>query len=319
MSAPFDFPHRVDALRGDVQWVTCDRARLRAATFLDGREKFWSTQRVEALADRPPPGMTPPAVIFHVGFCGSTLLARLLDQDGVSLVLREPQALTDIASQAGRSDPSQVSAVLRWTLPHLAAAAGTERCVIKPSNWVNGLAPELAGGGHVGRAVFLDMAPRAFLRAVFRGGRDRLAHCLRLAELLAQGVQGGDALMQAAMHEAGDPLDRAALLSALLHRFQTDLFDRAQALMPVGHTLRLAHAELVGDMQTAARRTAAVLGLPDGLLSGFNPARHAKDAAQDYSPDAENRSNREVERHHADRFDKALDWIDRRSSVAASR
>lgn len=315
-----DFPHRVDGLRGDVQWASTSVARLRAATFLDGREAFWSATQVEALANRPPPHVTPPGMIFHVGFCGSTLLARLLDQPGSALVLKEPQALADIASQAPQIVAERLEELLLWAMPHLAAAAPEgETCVIKPSNWINGLAPALAGGGHIGRAVFLTMAPRAFLRAAFRGGRDRLEHCLRLAELLAQAVEGGSALVQRAIAEASEPLDRAARLVALTHRFQLQLFDTAEAFLPGGSALRLDHAELAANPQAAAQSVAAALGLPAGTAAEFDPAQHSKDGARTYSAAAEEEANRGIEAHHAARFDKALDWLENRATAAASR
>ncbi|QZH76084.1 MAG: hypothetical protein JY451_05865 [Erythrobacter sp.] len=320
MSATLDFPHRVDALRGDVQWASTSVAQLRAATFLDGRETFWSGSRVEALAERPAPEAQSPGMIFHVGFCGSTLLARLLDRSGSVLVLKEPQALADLASQAPQLGEARLAEVLGWAMPHLAAAAPAgEACVIKPSNWINGLAPALAGGGHVRRAIFLTMAPRAYLRAVFRGGRDRLAHCLRLAELLAHSVAGGGELVRAAIARADDPLDRSALLVVLLHRFQLDLFDRAETRLADGCALRIDHAELAADPLEATRRAAAVLDLPGEPTADFDAARHSKDMAQVSSADAEESANREIEHHHGARFDMALAWFESRITAAASR
>ncbi len=317
-----DFPHRVDALRGDVQWVATNVPRLRAATFLDGRVTFWSDPRIESLADRPAPEAPLPGMIFHPGFCGSTLLARMLDRPGTTLVLREPQALADIASQAPQISPARLDEALRWTLAHLSAMAPAgEVLVIKPSNWINGLAPALAAGGHIGRALFLTMQPAAFLRACFRGGRDRLAHCLRLAELLAPQMEGGTALMQSAIGDAQDPLDRAALLVVLAHHFQSRLLLDARAMLPAGHTICIDHAELSADPHSAAQSAAAVLGLPSpgAPTAEFDPARHAKDAGRGFSAQTEAEANLQVEAHHAGRFAMALAWLEKRSTVAASR
>lgn len=320
MTSAIDFPHRVDGLHGDVEWVRTSAQRLRAATFLDGREIFWTASTVEGLADRTPPDAPPPGMIFHVGFCGSTLLARLLDQPGVALVLKEPQALTDIASQAPQMGGPQVEQLLRWTVPFLAAAAPVaEGCLVKPSNWINGLAPALIAGGHVRRAVFVTMAPRAFLRAAFRGGRERLAHCLRLAELLGQSIAGGSALVQRASAATDDPLDRAALLVLLAYRFQEQLLNEAEALLPAGSGIRLDHAALIADPRGAAQRAGAALGLPDAVPTSFDAGHHAKDSTRRYSARAEEAANREVEHHHAGRFDTALEWCSRQFTAATSQ
>lgn len=301
-------------MRRDVAWVATSAQRLRSATFLDGRETFWSgTARVESID--PVPGLPAPSVgmILHPGFCGSTLLARLLDRPGTSLVLKEPQALTDIASQTPTLDADRRDAALWWTLERIARVVPAgEGLVIKPSNWINALAPALIGSGLVGRAVVVTMAPRAFLRAAFRGGRDRLAHCLRLADLLGQQRTGGSALIAGAIAEASDPLDRAALLVALLQRWQTELLLQAEALLPPGHAARIDQAELAADPAAMAARAAAALGLalgPQHIGHGFDPTLHAKDTAQPYTAQAEDETNRLIEQHHAQRFDRALTWV----------
>ncbi|WP_052768852.1 hypothetical protein [Aurantiacibacter marinus] len=313
MSGTREFLHRVDGIRREAQWVTTRPADLRAATFLDGRETFWSAQRVEAIAARQPEASPACRMIFHTGFCGSTLLARLLDSPGSVLVLKEPQALTDIASQAAHIPAARTNDLLSWTLAQITAIAPAgEALAIKPSNWVSGLAPALVAGGQVACAVFLTMELRPFLRAAFRGGRDRLAHCMRLAELLAPQLEEGEWLMQRAMADAADPLDRAALVVALAHRFQLQLFDRAQDGLLPANTARIDHAELIADRRAAVQRAATALGLPPPAENpaGLDLVAHAKDPGRRYSLSEEDEANREIELHHAHRFDLALDWLE---------
>ena len=42
--------HRLDARKREALRVTTDHARLRAARFLDGRERFWDKEEVLAVA-----------------------------------------------------------------------------------------------------------------------------------------------------------------------------------------------------------------------------------------------------------------------------
>lgn len=80
---------------------------------------------------------------LHTGFCGSTLLATVLDQPARALVLSEPHLLAALAEQA-KGFPS-VQTVL-WQalgLLHRPLTAG-EQVVRKPTNWFNNLVPLLA-------------------------------------------------------------------------------------------------------------------------------------------------------------------------------
>jgi hypothetical protein len=96
------FLHRIDAAAGLGSYVSTTASKLRDAALIDGREPFWNAQEVRPLtlgASRSSAPQSPPYSIFHVSFCGSTLLGQFLDQPGRTLVLREPQALVDLSAQ----------------------------------------------------------------------------------------------------------------------------------------------------------------------------------------------------------------------------
>jgi hypothetical protein len=313
------FLHRMDCIRGETLVVRTTRARLRDASFLDGRERFWTGESLVPLKLRATlePGVS--RFICHVGFCGSTLLARLLDIPGQALVLKEPQCLADIAGQRSAIVAGEAVAPLEHLLAHALDQLGRLACrdfplVVKPTNWVNSLVPQLCPPGRGVRAVFISMDRRAYLGAVFRGGRERLEFCTRLAAQIAPVVPDGERLLHRAIGEGGDPFDRVARIVVILHALQEALFDSAIAANGWPETARIDFAQLVMQPEVAAHQGRQVLGLPHPATDPNRAARlmerHAKNPASAFDPPGRQREDDEIERHHGARFDAALGWLD---------
>lgn len=322
-SAPSDenidsFLHRLDSVKGDQQIVTTTHAALRRASFLDGREVFWNSARVEPV-DLAVCGNRPARLaVFHVGFCGSTLLARMLDDVGGTLMLKEPQCLADLAGQrrliAQGAGIAPMETLAEYALRRLGDAGGPDTSVVlKPTNWVNSILPALCGRGRVEQAVFLTMARRAYLAAVFRGGRDRIEFCTRLAAEIAAVIPGCNALLPQAVGHDADPLNQAARIVALLHAMQERMFADVRAENGWAPDTQLDFAELIRDPAATVRRAQDILGLPptSGAATALTEAmaRHAKDPSQQFQPNNRAHENAEVERHHAARFDAADAWV----------
>ena len=115
--------HRIDSRAGLMTFVPTTRAALAAPAFIDGRTPFATGPEIAvsldamlATAVEGAASRAPQRYILHMGFCGSTLLARLLDRPGTVLTLREPAALTDIANWQADHDGQ------RGSDPRLAAA-----------------------------------------------------------------------------------------------------------------------------------------------------------------------------------------------------
>ena len=313
------FLHRLDGVEGLAEIVATEGGRLRAASFLDGREAFWNYKEVVPLDLREPSGPPARRFVFHVGFCGSTLLARLIDRPGTVLALKEPQCLADIAGQraqlaAGRG-VAPISRLVDHALASLGAAGEPELAVVvKPTNWVNSLLPQLCDPGRGVSAVFVSMDSRAYLGAVFRGGRDRIAFCSRLAGEIAPVLPGGPGLLDEAISGVREPLDRAARLTVLLHAMQETLFDRAIAANGWDASVRIDFAHLAQHPAAVLRRARRALGLDLGGEDdrrGFGLMdRHTKDPASPFDLGERLRQDQEIEHHHAQRFDAALDWIE---------
>ena len=309
----------MDGVRGSAVLVATDRQRLSDMTFLDGRETFWSSQTLVPIRLAPCTGPPMSRFVFHAGFCGSTLLARLLGLSGDALVLKEPQCLADIAGQrelivSGRAIAS-LDALLDYALCKLDEAGDTGRLVVvKPTNWVNSLLPQLCHPKRGVRAVFLGMDRRSFTRAVFRGNRARIEFSIRLAAQLAAIVPDGEKILVAAIAQDDNPLDRAARIAGLLHAFQERLFEQMIATNGWSDEVRITLDDLVQRPEATLRRTRMVLGLAQQdnapQRAALMMSRNAKDPLIRFHPADRHQEDREMERHHGVRFDAALDWVD---------
>jgi len=235
---PSFFLHSLDVQADRAIFFPTTRGLLSEAAFVDGRSQIATGAPVparlsELLTRDQGVAPSPDRFIFHLSFCGSTLLARLLDRAGVSLVLKEPNCLVDLATwktlmiRAGKLD-RRFGGALQFSRSILRRRwSEDETITIKPSSWVNNLLDELTADPGRILPLFVTMERSAFVRAVFRGGTDRLAFIAQLAWHLASDVPDGDRLLQEAVDAAGDPLGRAANLAVLVHHLQLSLFDKA--------------------------------------------------------------------------------------------
>jgi hypothetical protein len=262
-----------------------------------------------------------------MAFCGSTLLSRLLDVEGHALVLREPNCLADLANQraaldrAERSDPALVPTLHAIRALLRRRWREDEAIVVKSSNWVNNLAPLLCEDAQSLRPLFLTMDREAFVRAVFRGGSDRIAFTARAAVHLTSEGQTNAALVAMALARDTDQLGKLAGLAAVAHEVQMRLFREAAAKggWDAAHWLTLD--ELVADPRQAARKAASVLSiaLPNDALEA-NCARwlgrHAKQPDLAYSAEAQGAFDRDAEAEHGACIHDVLRWADRAFAIS---
>ena len=315
LSDPDWYLHRVDPARGEAVFLQTDRQRLKQTLFLDGRSDFASGGEARlALADLKVPQSEPPRFIMHMSFCGSTQLAHLLDAGGAGLSLKEPQALVDLADwqrslvEHGIDEPG-FGATLRSVVALLSRRwEGAPPTLLKPSNWANNLLPDFLGLPEV-RVLLLTIEARPFLRAVFRGGRDRLAYTARAASHLAAAT-GQSGYVHEAVIESGEPVDQACRLALVTHELQRRLFADAAA-----HGFqRLDFEEILSAPADALERAATALDL---TLAGTaesavrqRSAHDSKNTGLPFSRAQQDQENSEVERHHGLRFDNAIKWAE---------
>ncbi len=163
--------HYLQSFEGDAAiFVPMDRAAYHCSIFLDHRISPAANGSMRVpLAALGGEARRPAATgwIFHVAHCGSTLLARALDDPALNLVLREPLALRQ---QAFARDPKRLA---------LTAAMLSKRyredlpTIVKANVPVNFLLPDLVALDPKAQAIFLYSSLRDYLLAILRSENHR--------------------------------------------------------------------------------------------------------------------------------------------------
>lgn len=163
--------HYLHSFEGDAAvFVPMDRAAYHRSIFLDGRISPAGAGSMRlpfgTLAGKGP-RPSPTGWIFHVAHCGSTLLARALDQQSSNLVLREPLALRQLALTP---DAERLAVTLAMVSKRYRAELPT---VVKANVPVNFLLPKLVESDREARVIFLHCGLRDYLLAILRNDKHR--------------------------------------------------------------------------------------------------------------------------------------------------
>ena len=174
--APEWLAHRYDETADQIRFVEYDRATRAAAPFLI--DQYLPAKPFKALdrqqARQAAPATAPLHVIFHSGFCCSTLLAACFDQPGLATAFSEPMILNDVHGWRKRgATPAAVGALLDDALSFLARPfAGDAAAVVKPSTLLNGLASAMLRLRPDSRAILIHAPLRDFLVSIAKKGLD---------------------------------------------------------------------------------------------------------------------------------------------------
>jgi hypothetical protein len=313
-------------------FLKSSRDVLQSASFLDGRTNLsvdGKTYRlgiddVRQYRDAHEITCAPSRFIFHVSFCGSTLLARACSVPGKSFCYKEPQALIDLATIKARhlplhSDAADWSLLQDTVLQKLGTPwEPTETAVIKPSNWVNTILPELTSRPG-SRAVFLTMEPEEFLIAVLRGGQERIRYVCNLLAHLEQAFPAYSTLIREASAPEIAPLESIARLVLLALEIQLSAFRSVRDSTSTMRSETLSYRMLTESPEAAVALTAQTLDLP------FDPSdpeasvrrvfsRHSKQTDRSFERTDAAAVDRAVAREYQAVVRAAIDWYSQRVS-----
>ena len=279
-------------------FMPMDRAAYHRSIFLDGRISPVADQTMVVPGAALIQQMRTPAPtswIFHMAHCGSTLLARALDDPGASLVLREPLALRQMAIYP---DANGLALTLAMTGKRYRPDAPT---LVKANVPVNFLLPQLAVADPGARAILLYLPLRAYLLAILRSDNHR--NWLR------------NVTTQLATY-LGDLSTLAdAELAAALWLAQVDAFTQALVSMP--HARALDAEVFFNDPIAVLKLAAPHLGIPidaaalEASVAGPLFATYAKNPSLAFDNAARIARRAEVERAIMPELDAAEAWVAR--------
>lgn len=281
-----------------------DRAAYHRSIFLDWRIEPTASRvmRVPVTALLPHvPAPKRTGWIFHVAHCGSTLLARALDQLPGNLVLREPLALRQLGLAPDANRLTLVAAMLsKRYAPELPT-------IVKANVPVNFLLPYLAEVEPEAPAIFLYSSLRDYLRAILRNDNHR-AWVRNVTTQLSTYL--GD---MAALTDA----ERAARLWLA----QMEAFAAAIARMPNARSLEAE--DFFSEPRRQVALAATHLGVPiddttlDAITTGPLFSTYSKNPDLPFDNEARIARLLETDRALAPELEQAEQWVAARSGVAA--
>ncbi len=321
--SPAWFPVLVDASRAELGFLASSREALAAAPFLDQRFTAGRAPRRRPLAALAPCApATAPAFVFHTAFCCSTLLATALDAPGVTLSLKEPDVLMQLANlrrvaPAWRDDDERFAALVRTVCGLLGRRFAAEECVlVKPTNAANLLLPWVVAEGAPVLLLHADL--KAFLVSVLKkgeAGRWFVRHLFNILRLDRPDIAGWP--------ERERMLLTDLQVAALVWQMQVEQFE---AVLNGGAGPLAADATRVRTLDAAAflAEPRAVLGavsahlglghapaLLDAAVRGPAFSRHAKFADVDYDASQRAAEQAEIEAQHGEALAVTLEWARR--------
>lgn len=161
-------------------FVGMDRIAYQRSIFLDRRLISNSNAaRIQPIAPllKAAEDVAPASTgwIFHIAHCGSTLLARLIDQPEAGLILREPPPLRQLGVSHARGDASAAWQA-RLNLAHVMVARRfdpAQPTIVKANVPVNFILPQLIEREANAPTLLLYFALQPYLLAVLRSPAHR--------------------------------------------------------------------------------------------------------------------------------------------------
>ncbi len=249
-------------------------------------------------------------LLFHSGFCGSTMVVRALDKAGIAMGLSEPMLLNDVVGFRRRGAPAAAVARLADVSLRLLARpfSAHEAVVIKPSNVINPLAALLLAVQPSTKAVFLHAPLDDFLVSVARKG---LACRLWVRELLAGYLHEGAVKLG---FEPDDYFRQSDLqVAAVGWLVQHQIFGNLARQLGPQRLVTIDTTRLLANPTQSLAALARHYGLAFDqdaiaqIVAGSAFTQHSKSHAA-FSSDQRDREYADARKAHADEIAKVGEW-----------
>lgn len=322
---PHFFLHKIDPVTETVSFIKTTRDILSSSAFIDGRTDLRSEDDVINISLQDafqwhrenPPIKTDKRFIFHISFCGSTLLARACDSAGRVFSYKEPQVFVDLATlkaekHAYFTDPDIWHNLIDIILRQFSTGfAPGEITLIKPSNWVNSIIPDLMS--RRGRAIFMTTDPQDFLVAVFRGGQERITYCCNFLMHIQTALPELSHLIAQAAPLNTDPLLGAARLILTAYHMQKVAFEQIMSRLQPDQFGQLAFKDLLAQPKERLAYVSETLGLKltaEEIAQNIPMAfkKYSKASEEDYQKDQAKQQDQKIIRDFSHVFGPALTW-----------
>ena len=330
LTSPNYFLHSIDVKRACFGFVKSSAARLAATAFLDGRTALGENQKlielpIQACLDwrqssshRP----DPHRFIFHMSFCGSTLLSRALTIDSKAITIKEPLVLLQLAEIKAAEvdqyrDRLQWQQLLDFVLSQIQKAWHQQQAVlVKPSNWANSMLPELMRDAGDACAVLLTIEREDYLQAVFRGGGERVQFMYSVLNHLLTAFPEYRPLVRQLEAQPLDSADLFARLSLVSHAVQSKAFRRLQTLSPGSKVQTVSFTDLIADPAAALKQASDSLQLALSQEDIRHSVRqsfrhHSKVTEREFDQQQSQQVNQAVAQAYRTNFAHALEWADK--------
>ncbi len=316
---PAWLPHAYDAGADTLTFAYIPREKQRGATFLFdeklGELKKSAPIPLTALPLQRLRAEAPPIhFIFHTGYCCSTLLCRALDVPGVSMALKEPQALYSISEPLmwGKDVEGRLKALeVILDLMSRGLTPG-ETQIVKTTYTDIALVQPILDSRPTTRALFLHGPLDEFLRSVAKRGLHGRANMRGLYERLSQQI----ALPTG--YSAVDLFRQTDLqISALNWLMQIARYQRlARHYAPSGRVRTLSADALLANKVSSLKALAALFGLQadaakwDAIAAGPAFKQNAKRPNEIYDDEMRAREQAALKTAHGKEIDMVSTWLD---------
>ena len=323
------FLNALNVSAGTLEFLQTDIATLQNAAFLDGRTEVsidgrtYSVALDDAFAWYESHGVArnTSRLIFHISFCGSTLLCRALETDDSVLVYKEPQVLTDLDEMNRRKEFGNVSQYDRKRILGVVLSQfnstdqSTWITAIKPANLMNAMISDICELNDSNKAVFLDMNPQSFLIAVLRGGSPRISFIFRVIENIRGSAEGYDDVINRLPSGTTDELAIVARKILLAHAMQSHIFADTMASMPKDRYVHLSYEQLLASPHEQVGHVATLFDMPlsaDQVSRNIDSSfgRHSKAEGLAFDPRSAAELDAQVIDMYSSAIENAMDWYE---------